>query len=203
MHKRRGTAILQMAIGAITLASAHMALASDVPGDIARTARLSSAVDVTLVPAVLTTSDAPAITPASVDPLPDAPTPATVATVAEPSPDAAQIECVAKVIVHEAGNQPIEGQRAVAQVIRTRIKDGRFGADACGVVKQRGQFFDVDAYQPSQSDARWKTATAIATATLKGEGEEVAAGALFFHTASAAMPRRVRVAQIADHVFYR
>jgi len=192
-----------MAIGAITLASAHMALASDVPGDIARTARLSSAVDVTLVPAVLTTSDAPAITPASVDPLPDAPTPAPVATVAEPSPDAAQIECVAKVIVHEAGNQPRAGQIAVAQVIRARLKAGRFGGDACAVVNQRGQFFATAAYNPAREGARWSNAVAIAASTLAGEGEEVAPGALFFHAASSPMASRVRVAQIADHVFYR
>lgn len=120
-----------------------------------------------------------------------------------PAPDAAAVECVAKVIVHEAGNQPRVGQIAVAQVIRTRLKAGKFGGDACAVVNQRGQFFATAAYNPAREGARWSNAVAIAASTLAGEGEEVAPGALFFHTAAAPMASRVRVAQIADHVFYR
>lgn len=123
--------------------------------------------------------------------------------VQAPAPDAAGVECVAKVILHEAGNQPRVGQVAVAQVIRTRLKAGRFGGDACAVVNQRGQFFATAAYHPARDDARWSTAVAIAASTLAGEGEEVAPGALFFHTVAAPMASRVRIAQIADHVFYR
>jgi len=121
----------------------------------------------------------------------------------EPDPDRREVECMAKVIVHEAGNQPYRGQMAVAQVIRTRMKKGGFGNSACAVVKQRGQFFDVDAYEPSRTGRRWNTAVEIATDTLQGEGDEVVPGALFFHSAGASMPTRTRVAQIADHTFYR
>ncbi len=117
--------------------------------------------------------------------------------------DAREVECMAKVIVHEAGNQPYRGQMAVAQVIRTRMKSGGFGNSACAVVKQRGQFFDVDSYQPSRTGQRWNTAIEIATDTLQGEGDEVVPGALFFHSAGASMPTRTRVAQIAGHTFYR
>jgi spore germination cell wall hydrolase CwlJ-like protein len=121
----------------------------------------------------------------------------------ETAADAREVECMAKVIVHEAGNQPYRGQMAVAQVIRTRMKKGGFGSSACAVVKQRGQFFDVDAYEPSRTGRRWNTAVEIATDTLQGEGDEVVPGALFFHSAGASMPTRTRVAQIADHTFYR
>lgn len=121
----------------------------------------------------------------------------------EPDPDRREVECMAKVIVHEAGNQPYRGQMAVAQVIRTRMKSGGFGNSACAVVKQRGQFFDVDSYQPSRTGQRWNTAVEIATDTLQGEGDEVVPGALFFHSAGASMPTRTRVAQIAGHTFYR
>lgn len=117
--------------------------------------------------------------------------------------DDRQIECMAKVIVHEAGNQPRLGQVAVAQVIRTRVKDGRFGSDVCSVVQQRGQFFDVDAYQPSRTGRRWTAALEIAKDTINGEGDEVAPGALFFQSAGGAMRGRVQVAQVADHTFYR
>ena len=128
------------------------------------------------------------------------------AIAAEPeaaAPDQQQVECIAKVIIHEAGSEPRRGQIAVAQVIRTRIKDGRFGGDACSVIRQRGQFFDVDAYNPSRSNQRWSDAVAIATATLTEADDEVAPGALFFHAARSSMPNRVRVAQIGGHVFYR
>ncbi len=121
----------------------------------------------------------------------------------EPHLDRREVECMAKVIVHEAGNQPYRGQMAVAQVIRTRMKSGGFGDSACAVVKQRGQFFDVDSYQPSRTGQRWNTAIEIATDTLQGEGDEVVPGALFFHSAGASMPTRTRVAQIAGHTFYR
>ena len=121
----------------------------------------------------------------------------------ETAADAREVECMAKVIVHEAGNQPYRGQMAVAQVIRTRMKKGGFGSSACAVVKQRGQFFDVDAYEPSRTGRRWNTAVEIATDTLQGEGDEVVPGALFFHSAGASMPTRTRVAQIAGHTFYR
>jgi spore germination cell wall hydrolase CwlJ-like protein len=109
---------------------------------------------------------------------------------------------MAKVIVHEAGNQPYRGQMAVAQVIRARIKAG-FADTACAVVKQPGQFFDVDGYRPSRTDGRWNTAMEIATDTLQGEGDDVVPGALFFHSAGASMPTRTRIAQIAGHTFYR
>ncbi|GAA3693935.1 hypothetical protein GCM10022268_00980 [Sphingomonas cynarae] len=121
----------------------------------------------------------------------------------EPDLDRREVECMAKVIVHEAGNQPYRGQMAVAQVIRTRMKSGGFGDSACAVVKQRGQFFDVDSYQPSRTGQRWNIAVEIATDTLQGEGDEVVPGALFFHSAGASMPTRTRVAQIAGHTFYR
>ncbi|WP_440489492.1 cell wall hydrolase [Sphingomonas sp. SAFR-052] len=117
--------------------------------------------------------------------------------------DKREVECVAKVVVHEAGNQPHRGQVAVAQVIRARMNSGRFADSACGVVKQRGQFFNVDAYDPPRNNGRWDTAVDIAKRTLSGKGEEVAPGALFFHSAGASMPKRTRVTQIADHTFYR
>ena len=120
-----------------------------------------------------------------------------------PSPGQRDIECVAKVIVHEAGNQSRRGQTAVAQVIRTRMRTHGGQLSACAVVRQRGQFFAVDAYQPAHSSARWAQAVDIAAATLRGEGEDIVPGALFFHAASAPMPGHVRIARIEGHVFYR
>ncbi len=182
------------------IASAHIALAAEpeAPVNPATTEFVTASSPITL------TGPAPVATPAPIIQMVATPDsdPAPVDTD-EAQPDPRQVECIAKVIVHEAGNQPRRGQVAVAQVIRTRVKDGRFGSDACSVVKQRGQFFDVASYEPSRTSARWTTAVDIATETLNGEGDEVVPGALFFHSAGASMRGRVRVAQVADHTFYR
>ena len=124
------------------------------------------------------------------------------AIVAAPSIDPRQVECVAKIILHEAANEPRAGRVAVAQVVRTRMKDRRFAPNACAVARQRGQFFDVDAFNPSR-DGRWHDAVAIATDTLSGSGDEMAPGALFFHAVYSPMPGHTRVTQIGGHVFYR
>ena len=105
--------------------------------------------------------------------------------------------------MHEAAYEPWDGRVAVAQVIRHRMADGRFAADPCGVARQRGQFFDVDAFQPPRDSAAWGQAVQIATATLTGGGDEVAPGALFFHASYAPMRGRVQIARIGGHVFYR
>ncbi|WP_084253361.1 cell wall hydrolase [Sphingomonas pituitosa] len=145
----------------------------------------------------------PPVPKPSIEALPAAPEPAGFESVAKAAPDAREVACVAKVIIHEAGNQPLEGRMAVAQVIRTRMEDGRFAKSACAVVKQPGQFFDVDAYHPERSDDRWDSAVELARATLNGEGDDVVPGALFFHAVGTEMPSRTRVGRVAGHVFYR
>ncbi len=200
MTKFRGRLFLKLLPVTAVIASAHIALAAEpvAPGNPATTEFVTAASPITL------TGPSPAATPTPIIQMVATPDsdPAPVDTD-EAQPDPRQVECIAKVIVHEAGNQPRRGQVAVAQVIRTRVKDGRFGSDACSVVKQRGQFFDVASYEPSRTSARWTTAVDIATETLNGEGDEVVPGALFFHSAGASMRGRVRVAQVADHTFYR
>lgn len=48
--------------------------------------------------------------------------------------------CLAAAIYFEAGNQPIEGKQAVADVILTRVASSRFPDTICGVVYQNKQF---------------------------------------------------------------
>lgn len=137
----------------------------------------------------------------------DAPAPVPAA----PAPPASQLvdaelTCLAKVVVHEAGNQSREGQMAVAQVVMNRLNDPRrrFGRTICGVIMQRGQFFNVHAYNPSRTNARWRTAVEIARQARDGTHPPVIGNALFFHAAYAPPFRgRARVGRIGDHVFYR
>ncbi|HYD11869.1 MAG TPA: cell wall hydrolase [Allosphingosinicella sp.] len=119
----------------------------------------------------------------------------------------AELECLAKVVVHEAGNQPRAGQLAVAQVVMNRVNDPRrrFGRTICGVIMQRGQFFNVHAYNPSRTNQRWRTAVEVAREARDGTSDQVMEGALFFHAAYARVNfrGRTRVGRLAGHVFYR
>jgi spore germination cell wall hydrolase CwlJ-like protein len=117
----------------------------------------------------------------------------------------AELTCLAKVVLHESGNQPRAGQMAVAQVVMNRVNDprGRFGRTICGVVMQRGQFFNVHAYNP-RHDTRWFQALEVARQARDGNAEPVMQGALFFHAAYAGPFRgRTRLGRIGGHIFYR
>jgi N-acetylmuramoyl-L-alanine amidase len=192
MNKRWSVLVLWSLTAVSGVASAHVAMSTDSEPQIApqSTPAQSSPVPVTFAAPAPVVQALPEAEPALSD-------------NETASLDKREVECVAKVVVHEAGNQPHRGQVAVAQVIRARMNSGRFADSACGVVKQRGQFFNVDAYNPPRNNGRWDTAVDIAKRTLSGKGEDVAPGALFFHSAGASMPKRTRVTQIADHTFYR
>jgi len=117
-----------------------------------------------------------------------------------------ETECMAKVVHHEAGNQPLQGQLAVAEVIVNRIKSGRFPTTPCAVANQRGQFFQTASYQVPRTSERWRTAVAVARLAQAGEWAPVAPGALFFHATYSRYDwshRRTLVTRIADQVFYR
>ena len=124
---------------------------------------------------------------------------------AEPIDD--ELECMAKVVHHEAGNQSRRGQLAVAQIIMNRIESGRFADTICGVANQPGQFFRTSSYNPDRSSAGWQTAVAVSREARDGRGDEVVPGALFFRAAYASTTSffrtRQQVAALGGHVFYR
>jgi spore germination cell wall hydrolase CwlJ-like protein len=132
------------------------------------------------------------------------------ALVAHVKADAVQADsetvCLAKVVHHEASNQSLEGQLAVAQLIINRLKSPEFPKTICSVVNQRGQFFETASYRTPASSSLWKVSVAIARIAREGVMPEVAPGALFYH-AYYVQPgwshRMVRVAKIGDHIFYR
>jgi spore germination cell wall hydrolase CwlJ-like protein len=53
-----------------------------------------------------------------------------------------QLECLARNIYFEAGNEPFEGKVAVAQVTMNRVDSGNFAKDVCGVVYQKNIVYD-------------------------------------------------------------
>ena len=117
-----------------------------------------------------------------------------------------ELECMAKVVHHEAANQSLQGQLAVAQVILNRVRSPLFPKTICGVVNQPGQFFSTRAYAAPVRSPRWRTSVAIARIAREADLPQVAPGALFYH-ASFVKPswskRRVKVGRIGENVFYR
>lgn len=133
-----------------------------------------------------------------------------IAPAAEPEPapelNPRHVTCVAKVVHHEAANQPREGQIAVAQVMVNRVKHG-FGKDVCEVANQPGQFFRLKNYHPNRNGKRWAAAVDVARTVLAGEARDHSKGALYFH-ANWAKPdaffrTRTKIAELEDHDFYR
>lgn len=116
------------------------------------------------------------------------------------------VNCIAKVVYHEAGNQPRKGQIAVAHVLVNRVKHG-FADHVCEVANQRGQFFRLARYKPNRKSAEWAEAVGVARAVLAGAVPDHSKGALYFRAtwkpANRFFRSRTKVTRLEDHVFYR
>ncbi len=120
--------------------------------------------------------------------------------------DDEHLRCLAGAVYFESKGEPLAGQLAVAQVILNRTKSGRFPADVCGVVKQRGQFSFVRGGAIPTIDgtkAAYRTAIAVAKVALTEAWDAPARNALFFNAARVGHSGAIRVAAIGNHVFYR
>lgn len=125
---------------------------------------------------------------------------------ARPEPMRPAVECLARTVYHEAANQALWGQLAVAQVIVNRTRSGAFPTSVCGVVGQPGQFSQGPVGLSATMGRPWGAAVAIATIAQAGEFRQIAPGALFFHAAwmrPSWSGTHERIAQIGDHIFYR
>lgn len=171
------------------------------------------AIEIVVDPALVTPPAEPAVPAEPTTESPSLPTPP--AATVEPAPPVteettvsvtndAETVCLAKIVHHESANQPREGQVAVAQVVMNRTKDRRFAKTICGVATQKGQFFNVHAYNPSR-DARWQKSLAIARAVREGKEAPVVGNATFFQAtwADGAFFRTLKfVKRIHGHNFY-
>jgi len=116
------------------------------------------------------------------------------------------LQCLAGAIYFESKGEPLTGQLAVAEVIINRAKSGRFPADVCAVVKQRGQFSFVRGGQIPNINAgtAYRTAIAVAKVALADAWNSPADKALYFNTPDRRPSvRAIKVASIGNHVFYR
>ena len=131
--------------------------------------------------------------------------------------DEKQKHCLALNVYHEAKNQDLQGQVAVAMVTLNRVQDKRFPDTICNVVKhtkypgrlhkcQFSWWCDGKSDKPKEQSA-WKTALSVAKFVLENWSyrKDPTGGALWYH-ANYVKPRWSkafnRVAVIQDHIFY-
>ena len=121
--------------------------------------------------------------------------------------------CLTQAVYYEAGFEPLEGRRAVAQVVLNRLRHPAFPKSVCGVVYQGAgtgtcQFTfvcDGALYRPPALGA-WRRAAEIAQAALGGYVEKTVGEATHYHADYVAprwAPLLAKVAQIGQHIFYR
>src|SRR5207237_2727822 len=84
--------------------------------------------------------------------------------------------CMTQAVYYESGFEPVEGRRAVAQVILNRMRHPAFPKSVCGVVYQASQngvcqftFVCDGALYRQPAAGAWVQAQAIARAALAGD----------------------------------
>jgi len=120
--------------------------------------------------------------------------------------------CLTQAVYYEAGFEPIDGRRAVAQVILNRMRHPAFPKSICGVVYQNNgricQFTFVcdGALNRAPARAAWSQAEAVARAALAGFVDGRVGSATHYHADYVAprwAPLLAKVSQIGQHIFYR
>ncbi|HYX46676.1 MAG TPA: cell wall hydrolase [Sphingomicrobium sp.] len=121
--------------------------------------------------------------------------------------------CLTQTVYYEAGNEPLEGRRAVAQVVLNRLRHPAFPKSICGVVYQGAgtgtcQFTFVcdGALYRRPAEGSWREAEQIARAALSGYVERSIGEATHYHADYVAprwAPLLAKVAAIGQHIFYR
>jgi len=123
-----------------------------------------------------------------------------------------EVECLARNIYFEAGNQPHAGKLAVAQVTINRVNSEHFPKSVCGVVYQRTnhtcQFSWVCENKGNpRHNPTWKESLLIAEKfIINKERFQMIGNAKFFHATYVQPPwseQKKVVAQIGQHIFYR
>ncbi|GAA4024024.1 hypothetical protein GCM10022280_26050 [Sphingomonas swuensis] len=123
------------------------------------------------------------------------------------------LTCLTQAVYYEAGFEPVEGRRAVAQVILNRMRHPAFPKSVCGVVYQRNQtpicqftfVCDGSLLRPAAVGA-WAEARKVAAAALAGYVEASVGQATHYHADYVApywAPMLAKVSKIGAHIFYR
>ncbi len=124
------------------------------------------------------------------------------------------LECLTAAVYYEARSEPLDGQRAVAQVVLNRVRNPAYPNSVCGVVYQGSerrtgcQFtFTCDGSMAYRREpAAWETAQQVAQAALAGSVYAPVGSATNYH-ADAIQPwwasSLTKVAAIGSQIFYK
>ena len=123
-------------------------------------------------------------------------------------------DCLAQAVYYEAAQEPIEGRRAVAQVVLNRVRHPAFPDTVCGVVYQGSQLktgcqftFTCDgSLSRSPNPLGWARARQIAEQALAGAVEPSVGTATHYHADYVLPPwasQLAKLVQINRHIFYR
>lgn len=127
---------------------------------------------------------------------------------------ATALKCLTQAIYYEAAVEPLQGRRAVAQVVLNRMRHPAYPKSVCGVVYQGAerrtgcQFsFTCDgSLLRAPGGVPWREADLIARAALSGYVEPSVGTATFYH-ADYVLPKWAyelgKITQIGRHLFYR
>ena len=130
------------------------------------------------------------------------------------SAQATALRCLTQAVYYEAANEPVQGRRAVAQVVLNRMRHPAYPNSVCSVVYQgieRGwgcQFSFVcdGALLRTPSASLWREAQDIALAALSGYVEPSVGTATHYH-ADYVLPKWAfnlgKITQLGRHIFYR
>ena len=121
--------------------------------------------------------------------------------------------CMTQAVYYEAGFEPQQGRRAVAQVVLNRMRHPAFPKSICGVVYQGArdpvcQFSfvcDGSLYRRPALGA-WKEAEKVAAAAIDGFVEKSVGAATHYHADYVApywAPRLAKLTKVGAHIFYR
>ena len=130
--------------------------------------------------------------------------------------------CMATNIYHEAKNEPMVGQIAVAQVVMNRVRDSRYPDTVCDVIKQgltykngkvvlgKCQFSwycDGKSDDTNRQSEKWSNALRYSTLVMYNRiNLDVTEGATHYHATyvSPSWARtKTKTVRINRHVFYR
>ncbi len=133
---------------------------------------------------------------------------------ASPADRARSLDCLAAAIYYESATEPLDGQRAVAQVVLNRVRHPAYPNTVCGVVFEGArrstgcQFsFTCDgALRRAPMPALWERARSVAAQALNGYVYAPVGLALNYH-ANYVVPywssSLVKNANVGLHIFYR
>lgn len=123
------------------------------------------------------------------------------------------LDCMTAAVYYEAGFEPIDGERAVAQVVLNRLRHPAFPKTVCGVVYQGAPFagcqfsFACDgSLNNAPQPAAWRRARQVAAEALRGYVMTAVGEATHYHASYVSpfwAPKLAKITQIGAHIFYR